>query len=331
MILLISQRYNDLVTDLVIDWLNYKKANFLRINGYDLLLDVNFSTNLEKFTLTSQNLSSDDINVIWYRRWYNLNMFPKEYETTSEFKDSDKVIDYVKDEFRGFKEFFFESLREKKWIHKPPYLRQKVVEKPLELKIAIKNGLSIPKTLACNNKESLLIFRKTLKKELIIKNLKTVGVFTPPTPFKKPVATYTQNLTLKEINKLPNKFSPIIVQEKIDKHFEIRVFYFKKKCYSMCIFSQVEKKTSVDFRNYSTDMRQRMVPYKLPKEIEIKIELFMTEIELETGSIDLIYAKDSNYYFLEVNPEGQLGMVSLPCNYYLEKKIAKELIKKDYK
>jgi hypothetical protein len=45
----------------------------------------------------------------------------------------------------------------------------------------------------------------------------------------------------------------------------------------------------------------------------------------------LIYAKDSNYYFLEVNPEGQLGMVSLPCNYYLEKKIAKELIKKDYK
>ncbi|MFL0063915.1 grasp-with-spasm system ATP-grasp peptide maturase [Tenacibaculum maritimum] len=331
MILIVSQRYNDLVTDLVVDWLSYKKANFLRINGYDLLLDINFSTDLENFTLTKEKISSNDINVIWYRRWYNSNMFPKEYSTISEFKDSDKVIDYVKDEFRGFKEFFFESLRDKKWIHRPPYLRQNVVEKPLELKIATKHGLNIPKTLACNNKEALLLFRKNLGKELIIKNLKTVGVFPHTSLFKKPVATYTQSLSLEEINALPKRFTPILVQEKIEKLFEIRVFYFNSKCYSMCIFSQVEKKTSVDFRNYSTDMKQRMIPYKLPQEIEIKIKLFMSEVGLETGSIDMIYAKDSNYYFLEVNPEGQFGMVSLPCNYYIEKEIAKELIKQDKK
>ena len=33
------------------------------------------------------------------------------------------------------------------------------------------------------------------------------------------------------------------------------------------------------------------------------------------------------YVFLEVNPEVQVGMVSYPCNYYLEKKLAEELIK----
>ena len=30
--------------------------------------------------------------------------------------------------------------------------------------------------------------------------------------------------------------------------------------------------------------------------------------------------------FLEVNPVGQFGMVSLPCNYQLEKRIAQYLI-----
>jgi hypothetical protein len=33
--------------------------------------------------------------------------------------------------------------------------------------------------------------------------------------------------------------------------------------------------------------------------------------------------------FLEVNPTGQYGMVSDPCNYYLDKKIAEYLIDYD--
>jgi hypothetical protein len=36
--------------------------------------------------------------------------------------------------------------------------------------------------------------------------------------------------------------------------------------------------------------------------------------------------KKGEYVFLEVNPIGQFGMVSAPCNYNLEKKIAQYLI-----
>ena len=48
--------------------------------------------------------------------------------------------------------------------------------------------------------------------------------------------------------------------------------------------------------------------------------------DLETGSLDLIYSKTGQYYFLEVNPGGQFSMVSIPCNYNLEKKVAEYLI-----
>ena len=56
----------------------------------------------------------------------------------------------------------------------------------------------------------------------------------------------------------------------------------------------------------------------------------MEKVELETGSIDMILTKDGKYVFLEINPVGQFGMVSYPCNYFLEKAIAKTLISKKY-
>lgn len=48
----------------------------------------------------------------------------------------------------------------------------------------------------------------------------------------------------------------------------------------------------------------------------------MADLDLNCGSIDMILGNDGLYYFLEVNPVGQFGMVSGPCNYYLERKIA---------
>ena len=49
-------------------------------------------------------------------------------------------------------------------------------------------------------------------------------------------------------------------------------------------------------------------------------------IKLKNGSIDIIRGVDNNYYFLEVNPVGQFGMVSNPCNYNIEEKFALKLI-----
>ena len=40
----------------------------------------------------------------------------------------------------------------------------------------------------------------------------------------------------------------------------------------------------------------------------------------------MILNKNNEYVFLEINPVGQYGMVSEPCNYFLDKKIAHYLI-----
>jgi glutathione synthase/RimK-type ligase-like ATP-grasp enzyme len=120
-----------------------------------------------------------------------------------------------------------------------------------------------------------------------------------------------------------------LYQENLNKSFEIRTFYFYGECRSMAIFSQENSQTKTDFRLYDDLMPNRTVPFQLDVETEDKIREFMKTVKLETGSLDFVKTKDGRMVFLEVNPVGQFGMVSHPCNYFIEEKIAQWLIKND--
>ena len=52
----------------------------------------------------------------------------------------------------------------------------------------------------------------------------------------------------------------------------------------------------------------------------------MDNLDLNSGSIDIILTPDNKYVFLEVNPVGQFEQVSFPCNYGLFKEVAEYLI-----
>jgi hypothetical protein len=95
----------------------------------------------------------------------------------------------------------------------------------------------------------------------------------------------------------------------------------------MAIFSQNNEMTRVDFRRYDYQKPNRQVPYLLPKNIQEKLSMLMERLGMTSGSIDMIKNIEGNYTFLEVNPVGQFGMISLPCNYYLEKKVCETLVK----
>ncbi|KAF2516652.1 ATP-grasp domain-containing protein [Flavobacterium foetidum] len=95
----------------------------------------------------------------------------------------------------------------------------------------------------------------------------------------------------------------------------------------MAIFSQSNPQTRLDFRAYDWDNPNRFIPYQLPEHIEAKIEMLMKNLNLNTGSIDLIKSStNGDYYFLEVNPSGQFGMTAFPCNFPLHKIVAENLI-----
>lgn len=121
------------------------------------------------------------------------------------------------------------------------------------------------------------------------------------------------------------KLFPSLVMSLVEKKFEIRSFYLNGEFFSMAIFSQRNKQTSVDFRKYSSELPNKNEPFKLPNHIEHKLDKLYKKLDLNTGSADLIVDKNDNFIFLEINPVGQFQMTSLPCNYNLEQKIANYL------
>lgn len=132
------------------------------------------------------------------------------------------------------------------------------------------------------------------------------------------IVNYTKKLNIEKIG--TTNFFPSLVQNYIEKKYELRIFYLNGEFYSMAIFSQKDNQTIIDFRNYNKTKPNRTVPYKIPDCQAIKLDLLMKKLEINCGSIDMIVTNDNEYVFLEVNPVGQFGMVSYPCNYNLEKK-----------
>ena len=129
----------------------------------------------------------------------------------------------------------------------------------------------------------------------------------------------------KEYMNRDDVFSPSIVQKEIKKKFEVRTVFFVNRFYSMAIFSQSDKNTSVDFRNYDFSNPNRCIPFVLPTEIKNKLKKLIEKLELKFCSIDLIVDKNNEFVFIEINPEGQIGWVSTNCNYNIERDIANHL------
>lgn len=193
--------------------------------------------------------------------------------------------------------------------------------KIIDLIIASKCGLSIPETLVTQNKKELEVFFSIHAGEIITKSLG--GAIRFETENEILWGKGTTLVTKADIDETSDYFLPSLFQENIEKEYEIRSFLFKKKFFSMAIFSQKDNKTSLDFRNYNRENPNRMVPFKLPDKIEKILLKFAEMTDIDTGSFDFIVTKkEKELIFLEVNPYGQFGWLSRNCNYYLEKQIA---------
>jgi ATP-GRASP peptide maturase of grasp-with-spasm system len=354
MILIVSHTELDLPTDLVFSWVLSLGERCLRLNGTDLVQQQT-SFSIKKNSLQghhpwqSEYLDVNEVTAVWNRRWiqseyfkgtgsvidHNVflkllrdNNFLRVFENKEQEDQFQEMIvglinefsNQKRSEFKAFSHYLNELLLDIPALGSSFY-SGKDPSKALQIKVAREVGLDVPDTIITNSKADLLKFSIDYK-NIICKNISEIAILY----YYKMHITYTSVVTPELVELLPDNFFLSLFQEAIDKEFEIRSFYLNKKIYSMAIFSSQDKQTAIDFRVYNADKPNRNVPFNLPSEIESKIIAFMERLQLDTGSLDLIYSTAGEYIFLEVNPVGQFGMVSVPCNYSLEKLVAEHLI-----
>ena len=313
-------------TNQVIDWLDHFDVEFVRINGeqfasyqHRFQADGNGSFyKLEPGPDNRGNVDSESVNTVWFRRWGPARLSLD----TSRTAIGIQLTRHCLNEYAWLTNAFYLSLAHCPWLNHPNDLK---IGKLYMLEQAAKAGLQIPDTIICTNKSDLLRFKQKYRRVIT----KSIGDATFFQDGGDSYAVYTHEITERDMDLLGDHyFFPSLLQQLVDKQFELRIFYLDEKFYSMAIFSQSSEQTKIDFRRYDYVKPNRRVPYRLPTDIERKLLQLMKNLKLTSASVDMIKGTDGGYFFLEANPIGQFGMVSIPCNYFLEEAIAENLVKK---
>ena len=319
MILIVSQS-NDRSTGDVMDWLLAWGKQVVRVNDNDTIRSIRITMDKQSVSVRllcgNKEIDLSEVESFWFRRGGFIFDVPSFSDVNWEYVPH--LQEHLIDECRTMKDFFISLLESKPSLGN---YHQGNANKLYSLYVARKVGLAIPQTIVSSSKDDLLAFYGN-NRPCITKSVQDVLSFQTKTHW---YGTTTSEVVTDDIARMHDSFFPSQLQAEVRKRYELRIFYLKGKCYSMAIFSQENEQTSLDFRNYCEEKPNRYVPYLLPDEIEGKIGMFMRKMDLDTGSLDMIVTPEQEYVFLEVNPVGQYDMVSVPCNYYLHKRIAEVL------
>ncbi|MCT4329602.1 MULTISPECIES: hypothetical protein [Elizabethkingia] len=316
MILIIS-RDSEPTTDLVIDWLIRWKIPFRRIND-ELYSDV--YANFQDNNLYIQGIDIKNFKVVWFRKHSSsINETTRSYLVKKISKSYSTFYSY---ESAAFRQFFFSELRKKrdlKWLTSP---FKSTENKLLQMKIAQEYEIMIPESFVLTSKVDLVnIIKNNNGKEFITKPFENCQ---HPIVNKESIMMKTTVIN-NNIDSIPDFFPPALIQKRIDKKFELRIFYLTGRFFTTRIID--EDKNEVDHRVNALHSECRYEVYSLPESIEIKLYKMLQHLDLNCASIDMIIDNNDNYIFLEVNATGQFTYHSVFNNTYLDKEIALSLKK----
>lgn len=304
MVLIYSKDVDDFVNN-VIDYLD---VDFFRIGEHDKVAieSMNFSNENSSYILKNEYLKNIELEKI-HSVWFNggcVNSGTDGYENKCYEVLNDAFVLQKSIKKIGKRIADFETNR-------------------LDMMIEAKQqGLKIPDTLITGKKERLLEFYKKYEnRNGIISKRILDSYFYEDDEFLYNFNS-TFQITPEILSELPNEYTISFFQERIIADFEIRVIYIDGSFYSAAVHNFDE---DIDIRSKFINMNNlRIVPFQLPLNIMTKLENVFRKFNLNYGSADLMYSNDE-YFFLEINPTGQVSFINNACNYKIEKKLAEIL------
>lgn len=309
-ILLITNK-SDVTTDFVVKQLTESNISFYRFNTDEYLskVSLNFDFANNNFTLFDINnkikIDLLKISSVYYRRPTIPEIFTNSDLSIGENKFILNEITYV---FEGL----YKILRNAFWIS-PVYSIREAENKIFQLQLAKSLGFKIPKSLITNEVENAKRFN--IDNNNIIKPIKT-GLIDDIIGDKIILTSKVKNNT--ELERV--KACPTYFQSFIDKVGDIRVTVVGEIVFPAFIESQEYTETQIDWRA-SENLKLKYKKTKLPKNISKLCVNLTKKLGLNFSAIDLVLDKNGNYYFLEINPNGQWAWIEKQLGYNISQEI----------
>jgi glutathione synthase/RimK-type ligase-like ATP-grasp enzyme len=303
-----------LQTGLLLQELKKKKKPFLYVNWDEFIQDgtIFYNSSENRYQLRVKKFVFDLKKI--------KNVF-------LDYNDLQEVFHYKRAKF-NFKEQLFigrwletlktlEFVLEKKawWPAKPSQMKLESQNKFGELLKAHQVGFKIPQMIFTNDSreaQKFLFKYKSVLKESGVKNY--YGN-------KKMLALETNkvdafNKKLSRIN-----LAPCMLQEFIEKKFDVRACVIGKKVLAVKIESK-SKKSKTDWRRQEADTP--IEKYNLPSKVQKKLVRFARDLGFQFASFDLVVDKKGDYYFLEMNRPGQWFFVEALSGIPIAKTLAQK-------
>ncbi|PIF46804.1 MvdC family ATP-grasp ribosomal peptide maturase [Chryseobacterium sp. 52] len=313
MILCITHSQDFYNIDVFFEYLNTKNIPYFRLNSDRMNHFQKISVNEDSFELTDESgntVHSRDIKGVWHRKAWGISI-PEELDE-----------DYKKIFLNGYASLRYNLmtvLENIPWIN--PYENERKIDgnKMLQLKLAKENNLTIPETIFSNDEEKITAFFHEYCNGKAVAKLHSLTAKTMNG--ENLISTMIiEEDTLENISDIT--YCPMIFQPYVDKEYELRIVYIAGDFFT----GKINNSENVDWRLAQEDYFWSA--YELPGHVKAGLASMMKEMGLYIGAIDMIKGKDGEYYFLEVNPQGEWGMLQHELGFPIAEKIADNLIKR---
>jgi glutathione synthase/RimK-type ligase-like ATP-grasp enzyme len=224
-------------------------------------------------------------------------------------------------EYQTYRQLFFNALQRVPWMNPMQADHAVGSDKLQQLRVAYAVGLTVPASVFTNDALVLRDFFDRCDKQVVMKlhnalskSMKGDGAFFPTTRL---TGAYLEQLDLLT-------YCPMIFQEYIPKAYELRIAYVDGICFAGKL-PYAEGAGPTDWRTLTSGDVQWQ-SYELPVPVQQKIGKLMKNLGLFFGAIDMIRHTNGEYVFLEVNPQGEWGMLQKYIGYPIGETIAEKLI-----
>lgn len=210
-------------------------------------------------------------------------------------------------------------LRSARWINEPA-AEQRAESKLLQLHLAQKVGLSVPRTfVTCDVKVA----------DVALAGAPAITKLTRPVAWSMegtPDFVFTQRLEAKHRDTL--RWRPQIVQPLVEKQKELRAILIGERVFVGAFDARSSQRGRLDWRLTEPEAPISWTRDELPPAQVRLMRALLDALGLVAGAFDFIVTPDGEHVFLEVNPGGEWGWLERDLGLDISGAIADELLRR---
>ncbi|MBZ5710736.1 MvdC/MvdD family ATP grasp protein [Nannocystis pusilla] len=175
--------------------------------------------------------------------------------------------------------------------------------KSLQLALARRVGLEVPRTLVSNDPAAVRVFAAAVPAGIVTKMMASFAVYDEAGREQVVFTNPVSDADLADLEGLD--LCPMTFQERLEKACELRVTVVGDRVMAASIDSQALPRARNDWRREGVALLDAWKRYELPADVQRGTLALMDALGLNYGAFDFIVTPEGRHVFLEVNPVGE--------------------------